>query len=105
MFRYLSAAAAFVAALAVIPAQALEGHLVWHQGRQVTIVDESGWAIYDGEIIRGRTEDGLARWMGEAPGGELAAALGKSVTLGTAAARWPRGASGLFEMPYVIETD
>ena len=68
MRRYIAAAAA-VAAFAALGAQALEGHRVWHQGREITVVDQDGWAVFGGDILIGRTADVLARSLREGPDG------------------------------------
>ena len=106
MKRYFAAVAA-VAAWAAAGAQALDAHRVWHQGREITVVDRDGWAVYDGDILIGRTADVLARSLRDGPDGERIRSLSvaKSVTLGSNGGRWTRGASGVFEMPYVVESD
>lgn len=102
----LAAGLALAALLAPAPAAALDGYRVWHQGRELPIVDQDGWAIYGGDIILGRTEDVLARSRAEAPDGTRIGAIAKSLTVGTSGfAQWPRGPSGEFEVPYVAETD
>lgn len=106
MSRFLAAvAAAVLSLLPTLAAAAVEGHRVWHDGREITIVDQDGWAMYDGDIVIGRTADVLARSAQAGPDGRAIGAIAKSVVNSGTAARWPRGASGLFEMPYVVETD
>jgi hypothetical protein len=106
MIRYLCAVWLAVAALSgSLPALAIEGHRVWHEGRELTVVDQDGWAIYAGDIILGRTAEVLERSRQLGPEGWKPSSFAKSVTRGLADGRWPRGASGLFEMPIVIESD
>ena len=106
MLRFVTAAAVAMAALVGAgPAQALDGYRVWHQGREIPVVDLQGWAVYDGDILIGRTDEVLARSLAEGPDGTRIGGLAKTVTLGTSGGRWPRGSSGNFEMPYVIEGD
>ena len=88
-----------------LPAQALDRHRVWHEGRQIEVVDVDGWAIYDGDIIIGRTAQVLERSRNDGPDGERIGTIAKSATIGGTGAHWLRGPSGLFELPYVIESD
>src|SRR6266851_4287838 len=87
---------------AALPAQAIDRLRVWHEGREIDVVDRDGWAIYDGDIIVGRTSEVLERSRSEGPDGQRIGSLtAKSSTLGGLGGHWPRGASGLFEIPYV----
>src|SRR5258708_33012276 len=89
-----------------LPAEAIDRLRVWHDGREIDVVDRDGWAIYDGDIIVGRTAQVLERSRSEGPDGERIGGLtAKSSSIGGLGGHWPRGASGLFEMPYVVETD
>src|SRR4051812_48691295 len=65
----LAAAATAVSLLGATPARAVEAVQVWHQGREVTVVERDGWAVYDGDILLGRMEDVLRRSAAEAPDG------------------------------------
>ena len=104
-FRLAQAILAAAAASSLPSAQALEGHRIWHDGREITIVDQDGVAMYQGDIILGRTADVLARSRAEAPDGQRIGSIAKSVTVGVSGGRWLRGASGVYEMPYVVESD
>lgn len=105
--RPAAAILCLLALLAVaLPAQAIDRLRVWHDGREIDVVDRDGWAIYDGDIIVGRTAQVLERSRSEGPDGKRIGSLtAKSRTLGGLGRHWPRGASGLFAVPYVVETD
>ena len=105
MRAFLAAAAAFATLAAVHPAHAIDGFRVWHQGRQLPVVDRDGWAVYQGDILVGRTADVLARSDREGPDGLRIGSIEKSVTLGGGGGRWPKNASGIHEMPYEVESD
>lgn len=106
LHRPAAAALCFVALVAALPAQAIDRHRVWHEGREIDVVDREGWALYQGDIIIGRTAQVLERSQRDAPDGKrIALAAAKSSTLGASGGRWPRGVSGLFEVPYVAESD
>ena len=96
-----------LALAAALPAQGIDRFRVWHEGREITVVDRNGVAIHQGDVIIGRTAEVLERSRRAAPNGERigAGSLSKSNVIGSADGRWPRGTSGLFEVPYVIETD
>src|SRR5260221_10400146 len=89
-----------------LPAEAIDRMRVWHDGREIDVVDRDGWAIYDGDIIIGRTSQVLERSRSEGPDGKrIGSITAKSSTIGGLGGHWPRGAGGLFEIPYVVETD
>lgn len=96
MIRRLATIAAAALLFAPIATFALDGHRIWHEGREITVLDENGWAVYDGDILIGRTKDVLARQAGLVP---------KSVVNAASGFTWPRGPSGAFEMPYVVDSD
>src|SRR5205823_2289773 len=82
---------------AVFGAYPIDRHRVWHDGREIDVVDIDGWAVYDGDILIGRTAHVLERSLREGPDGEsIGSVLAKSLTLGTSGGRWQRGTSGLF---------
>ena len=82
---------------------AAERHTVFFHGERLQIVDRSGLALWEGDIVLGRTEDLLeATRLADLAG---TASRSKGLGLGAAGGRWPKGASGLFELPYVIEND
>ena len=92
--RGLAAAILSLSSLvAALPARAIDGFQVWHQGRQLTVVDQDGWAVYQGDILLGRTPDVLARSLAEGPNGARIGSVEKSVTLGGGGNRWPKNAS------------
>src|SRR5260221_1734711 len=89
-----------------LPAEAIDRMRVWHDGREIDVVDRDGWAIYDGDIIIGRTSQVLERSRSEGPDGKrIGSITAKSSTIGGLGGHWPRGAGGLFEIPYLVETD
>jgi hypothetical protein len=104
-FRRAAATLCFLGLVAALPSQAIDRHRVWHEGREIDVVDRDGWALYQGDIIIGPTAQVLERSLREGPDGKRIGALPKSTTLGGPGAHWARGASGLFELPYVIESD
>src|SRR5687768_15497753 len=92
----------FLALLAAPHALAIDRHLVWHEGRQIEVVDQGGWAVFEGDILIGRTSAVLERSRVAGPdGARIGGMLAKANTLGSSGGRWPRGTSGLFEVPYV----
>jgi Astacin (Peptidase family M12A) len=104
--RPAALAACFLALAAALPALAIDRHRVWHEGREIDVVDRGGWALYQGDIIVGPTAQVLERSLREGPDGKrIGTITAKSSTLGTSGGRWPRGTSGLFEIPYVAESD
>ena len=106
MNRIAAAALCALSLAAASGAAAIDRHRVWHDGREIDVVDRDGWAIYDGDILIGPTEEVLARSRAAGPDGtRIGTVLAKSSTLGTSDRRWPRGSSGAFEVAYVVETD
>ncbi len=96
---------ALVLILCSASALAAQRHAILFHGERLEIVDRGGLAIWQGDIVLGRTADLLeaTRLADLQGGGSLPS--GKGTGLGTATGRWPRGSSGLFEIPYVIEND
>jgi hypothetical protein len=86
------------------PAVAAQRHSVLVHGERLDIIDRNGLAIWQGDILLGRTADLVeATRIAELEG--PASPLAKGTGLGSATGRWPRGPSGLVEIPYVIEAD
>lgn len=100
-----SRAFALLAALASVAALAAERHSILHGGERIDIVDRGGLAIWEGDIVLGRTADLVEATRRADLLGAAAFPTGKGAGLGTTGGRWPRGASGLFELAYVVETD
>lgn len=97
--------AALLLAFASIAAPAAERHSILYGGERIDIIDRDGVAVFEGDIVLGKTADLLEATRKADLLGAAAFPQGKGAGLGSATGRWPRGASGLFEMPYVIETD
>lgn len=99
------AAALLLLAWAGATAFAAERHSVLKGGERFEIVDRGGLAIWQGDIVIGRTAELLEATRQADLLGAEAIAGAKSTGLGASGGRWPRGASGLFEVPYVVESD
>ena len=96
---------ALVLVLGSASALAAQRHAILFHGERLEIVDRGGLAIWQGDIVLGRTAELLeATRLADLQGGG-AHPSAKGTGLGTATGRWPRGGSGLFEIPYVIEND
>lgn len=68
-------------------------------GRDIAFEVIDGWAVVEGDIIVGRAAD-LSR--PRSPDGGVAARM---FTMGYEANLWPRGASGVFEVPFTVSAD
>src|SRR5437867_1961835 len=73
-----------------------------YRGRPVTFEVVDGWAIIEGDIVLGRAEE-LIRALAMA--GDDAASRTKGFAIDRTSMLWPKGPSGLFEIPYTIEID
>ena len=69
-----------------------------YRGHLVEFENIEGWAIVEGDIILGRA-DSLEQTLA-APRSQA-----KGYTIDTSAGLWPKGPSGMFEVPYTIEVD
>jgi hypothetical protein len=99
------ARSALVLVLCNASALAAERHAILFHGERLEIIDRGGLAIWQGDIVLGRTADLVeATRIADLQGGGILPPQ-KGTGLGTATGRWLRGSSGLFEMPYVIESD
>ena len=94
--RPAAAASCLLAMIAAMPALAIDGHRVWHDGREIDVVDREGWALYQGDIIVGRTVEVLERSLREGPDGKRIGLAAKSSSLGGAGGtgRYRGGADG-----------
>ena len=97
--------AALLLALASLAAGAAERHSVLYGGERIEVVDRGGLAIWQGDIVVGTTAELLEITRKADLLGAAAFPSGKGTGVGAASGRWPRGASGLFEIPYVVEED
>src|SRR5205085_7446111 len=86
-------------------AQAAQRHEVLYDGQRVDVGDRDGTAIWQGDIVIGRTAELLEATRIADLAGPTPQAIAKGVGLGTAGRRWLLGPSGDFEIPYVIEND
>lgn len=98
-------AALLLLAWASATALAAERHSVLKGGERFEIVDRGGLAIWQGDIVIGRTAELVEATRKADLLGAEAIPGAKSTGLGASGGRWPRGSSGLFELPYVIEID
>ena len=98
-------AVALLLSFASLAVTAAERHSVLYKGERLEVVDREGLAIWQGDIVLGRTTELVESTRKADLDGAAALPFAKGTGLATSGGRWPRGASGLIEIPYVIETD
>ncbi len=73
-----------------------------YRGHAVTFEIVDGWAVIEGDIVLGRAEE-LIRALPAA--GDDTALRTKGLAIDRPSMLWPKGPSGMFEIPYTIEID
>lgn len=94
-------AAALLLALASAAVTGAERHSILFAGHRLEVVDRDGLAVWQGDIVLGATADLVETTRVS----DLAGTVAKGTGIGSAAGRWLRGPSGLFEVAYAVEND